>query len=165
VGTKEEMTRMRNSFPELKAHLPTRRAKTIEAARFRQEFCKTKGISLKHHCLLSCDVCGDYGFSSNARSKGKNQSWQKWCEVCEESYVSGKKRHDKCCMKCGFTFRDANNDDAFWCVCVWLFKTLSHTAGGWCWKSTFIIIIHFQIREGKFIELCVSGEKVSINKL
>ena len=115
VGTKEEMTRMRNSFPELKAHLPTRRAKTIEAARFRQEFCKTKGISLKHHCLLSCDVCGDYGFSSNARSKGKNQSWQKWCEVCEESYVSGKKRHDKCCMKCGFTFRDANNGGK--CTC------------------------------------------------
>ena len=106
---------MRDEYPQLKARFPTKRAKTIEAAKFRQEFCKAKGISLKHHCLLSCDVCGDYGFFSNARSRGKNQTWQKWCDVCKNSYVSGKGRHDKCCVKCGLTFRDVKSGGK--CTC------------------------------------------------
>ena len=99
MGTDEEMEQMRDEYPELKAHFPTKRAQTIEDARLRQEFCRVKGIYKKHHTRLSCDVCGDlWG------------SWQKWCAVCKVSYVSGKGRHDKCRVDCGFCYRDGDGN-------------------------------------------------------
>ena len=91
MGTKEEMKRMRNSFPNLKARFPTRRAKTIEDARFRQEFCRVKGK--KHHCLLSCMPVVIMDFSVML-VEGKNQTWE--MVRCCKTIMFRVKDVDKC---------------------------------------------------------------------
>ena len=112
---KTVMTKIKSKLysKDLREKFRNQRAKTIEDAVWRQNYCKGK-ISLKHRSRLSCDVCGD---------PIKTQMWPEWCDVCGTAFLPGKGkgkkspqkekkspqkakktnrkgRHDQCCITC-----------------------------------------------------------------